>query len=251
MNDRDTARGFFHTMVVMGSALALGCGGESRHTDGTNADAAGGGAGSGVASGGSTSDGTGGVTAASGRTSSDGTGGVTAASGGTSNGGTSNGGAGGGITVSGGTGGGAGFSVGGSGAAISFGGSPAAAGSSAAGGSGGAAVLDCPPSQWSCPTDSECITYLDPSAAYCTCDPTRPETQADCSPYQSFVCRYLVDYDASGTPHSTAYQCSCLTRQADCSTACLDFLGVNGRCSMPPATSADPILCDCAPVLLR
>jgi hypothetical protein len=78
MNQRDdeqlsTARGFFHTMVVMGSALALGCGGESRLTVDVperTADMNSGGTGNGTGGGtpsvaGSPSGGTGGIVVSS------------------------------------------------------------------------------------------------------------------------------------------------------------------------------------------
>lgn len=219
-DDHSLAHGFFHTMVVMGSALALGCGGESKSTTlapegvaGMNTDGAGGGAGSG------------------------GTGGGTV----TGNAGT------------GAFGGGAG--LGGTGGVIMIGGT---------GGSAGAPPLpDCPPSQWTCQYGG-CDGYDLSSARDCTCDTSRPATRADCAADQTMVCFDGVQYNASGNviAQHVPYECKCFEQQPDCSTACqvAEAALVPGnpyrsRCVNADPTAAldptQPVMCGCAPVVLR
>jgi hypothetical protein len=200
----------------MGGALALGCGGESQRT--TNAP-----------------EGTAGM-------------GTDGAGGGSGKGALA---------------GGAGAPLAGTGSIIvSSGGSPAIGGSPAGGspttvGAAGAAPLpDCLPAQWTCPQGFMCDGVSLPSATTCTCDSTRPKTAADCADDESFVCIAGLTYDASGNAVEppVPYQCQCVPRQADCASACRSTdSGRYVRCITPdpPSNPSDPILCECAPVVLK
>lgn len=224
MNDsgenHSTARGFFHTMVVMGGALALGCGGESRALQlapegvaGMNTDGAGGGAGSG---------GTASSAAGSGALGS------VAGSGGSA------------------------ISIGGTGGVISVGGN--------GGSSGMASLLNCPTTQWTCKYGG-CDGY-NLTGDYCTCDAARPKTVADCLPGDAMVCIDGVQYNASAnaTTEHVPYECQCIPRQPDCLTTCeVAAGGVNAarmvRCTGADPTAApdptEPVLCGCAPIVLK
>jgi hypothetical protein len=147
---------------------------------------------------------------------------------------------------------------GGSGA-VGTGGSGAvgAAGSlSLAGGAGGASApqvgsFECPPAQWNCSS----VTYVcgvtfsfsgNSLPVGCVCDLTRPQSAADCSPNEAFVC--LLGYDAdsvltSSPPPSTwdgatHVDCSCVpmstpSTNENCSAACSAASLVAGNCWLP------------------
>jgi len=227
--DHAMAHGFFHTMVVMGSALALGCGGESRSThgvpDGTagmNTDGAGGGAGNG---------GTGGGTLPGGA-------GTGALGGGAGLGGSAGTG---GIIVIGGTGGGG-----------------------TAGSAGAPPTLNCPPSQYTCQYGG-CDGFNVSDTQYCTCDLSRPQTPLDCGDdgSKTMVCFDGVQYNASGNVVSqhVPYECQCFEKQPDCATACqtavvaLNRGPYSARCLNPDPNAAldptEPVLCGCAPIVLK
>lgn len=229
MNDDELERPwaphpFFHTMVVMGSALALACGGMSEGTaarPGGTGDAAGGNEGSGAAS-----DGMGGTTASAGGSR------ATAASGG-----------------------GAGTAQGASGGAVaSTGGSAAAPGSGGAGGSGiggeliggaggTAGALACAPAQWSCTLT--CNVLSSPSATDCHCDETQPKTEADCAVDQSFAC---VQADAETR---AGIDCHCVPKQADCGSTCSGAFGEGRGHCLDSTSSGSSVLCGCAIIVLK
>jgi hypothetical protein len=220
--DHSLAHGFFHTMVVMGSALALGCGGESRSAHGA-------------------SDGSAGMN----------TGGA--------GGGTGNGGIGGG-TLSGGTGAvGGGAALGGSGGTagvISIGGPSGGAGAPElpdcppaqwSCGNGGCDGYDLTHGAGEC----SCELSRPKTPADCRADETMvcfDGTQYDAS--------------GRVVATSVPYACKCFARQPDCSTTCdvalaaiFDRERFDARCLNADPTAAldpnQPVLCGCAPVFLR
>jgi hypothetical protein len=221
--DQSMAHGFFHTMVVMGSALALGCGGESRSTAqgasggtaGMNTDGAGGGAGNGGTGGGAIAGGAG----------------------------------------TGALGGGAGLGgSGGSGGVIMVG---------TGGSAGMAPAPDCPTPQWACQNGGCNSYDLTDTASECTCDASRPKTPADCDSDQTMVCLDGARYNASGNVvlEQVPYECKCIERQTDCTAACLvadaawNRGGYTSSCMNDDPTAAldpgEPVLCGCAPIVLK
>ncbi len=207
----------FHSIVLMGSGLAIGCGGVAR------IDASGGAAGS-----------------------------VSASPGGASTGGASAGGAPGiagtGSIIS--VGGTLSFA-----GAIGVGGVLNVAGSGATGGTiaGFINPLPCSPSQWSCADlDGNCeFGYGVTPGADCQCDSTRPAQASDCKPGQSFVC-LQVSQNALGQPITPVvpFECSCQPTAVDCGTAC-DYAFPNASigCYLDEANA---IQCGCvAPVVLK
>jgi hypothetical protein len=188
-----------------------------------------------------------------------------------------------------GAGGSSGMNSGGS-SAVGGGGTSAVgtAGSlSLAGGAGGASALqvgsfECPPAQWEC-ANSGCFVEFSFSSGTlptgCVCDRARPQSAADCSASEAFVC--VPGYDTDSVPTSspppstwdgaTHVRCSCVqlslpATYADCSAAC-SAASLGTECGMASettcddagvctATSADVlrqdgILCGCAPVGLK
>lgn len=207
----------FHSIVLMGSGLALGCGGVAR------IEAGGGAAGS-----------------------------VSTTQGGASSGSASIGGspgiAGTGSIISvGGT-----LSYAG---AIGIGGALNIAGSGAGGGTiaGFINPLPCSPTQWSCTNlQWNCeFGYGVTPGEDCQCDSTRPAQASDCKPGQSFVC-LQVSQNALGEPITpiVPFECSCQPTAADCYTACNNaFPNSEAGCYLDEANA---IQCGCvAPVVLK
>jgi hypothetical protein len=188
---------FFHTMVMMGSALALGCGGLSGSKSGDD-DAGGGGTGG-------TTGGTGNATGGSGGTqnTTGGTGGTTAGTGGSSVGGT---------------------------ATAGTGGSRIMVGT---GGTGNVPVtpgpFPCAPETWTCKSAPSCAgtDYVLPSD--CTCDGTRPASADACPAEQSFVCRQ-ARYNESYQPFTepVPFSCSCMPGGVSCEVLCDEAFGNQG-----------------------
>ena len=224
----------FHALVVMGSALAVSCGGIS---DQPGAERAGHG-------GTDTNDASGGAPV--GGSPSHGGGGSAGLAAGTSS-------AGGGGTIhinppQGGAG---------SGATGDLQGLPPLAGS---GGTKSSAA--CPPAQWDCRgAPRECggpVGYLYyyglPPEFYglpseCRCDETRPQKPADCAGMGAFVCRAGIDQPSDAAARTVPFDCSCeigSTTVAPCRAAFGDAYQVE-------AVTEDGIieLCACAVVLLR
>jgi hypothetical protein len=224
----------FRTIVLMGSGLALGCGGKA----GEDGSASAGGSGTGAAGGPS---GTLGGASAGGTVSSGG-----------SNGGTLNIGPSGGAIGVGSSGGSS--SIGGSsGGAISIGGAMSVGGASpggapAVGGSGGTPA--CPPAEWTCsgPTQCDYDTGWQPND--CKCDASRPKTPADCKAGQVFVC---LGTGSSSANQRQGFECQCVPSGAGCSAECaaaypnLQY----GDISCDEQTDPNTVLCGCAIVLLR
>lgn len=225
MNDREfeepsAALGLFHTLVVMGSALALGCGGASRYTQ-------------------EAPDGTSGIGAAN-------------ASGGTASGGGGTlGGSGGSVATT----GGASSSSGGTGGVIAIGGGSATGGSAGTGGNivvgsaGKAPLPDCVPAQWSC-SNIQCDPAGIVDSYDCTCDPTRPKSAADCAADQTVACLTGYMTTAANTEVYSGFQCSCVPKE-DCATACQAVDGGPFKRCIEDQANGDPILCGCAPILLK
>ena len=229
---------FFRAMVLMGSSLAVGCGGAVKDQEhGTIGDGSGG-AGAVAASGGASSSGasSGGASfspAAGGATSR---GGANQAGGAPSTGGTSQ----------------------------SSGGAPPGSGGAIVLGSGGitailepdAGVAPCAPAQWSCDTDTVYCSggdegYFMPNAP-CGCDPTRPTSAEACPAGTKFLCQAFT-IDAAGKRLSSplAFGCACVPPAPDCEEACAAAHGSAPRPSACLADAADNYLCGCAVILLR
>jgi hypothetical protein len=197
----------FCMLVLMGSSLALGCGGTAEQM----ADAAGGTAGT------SGSANTGGSTGGGGATSG----------GAWSGGATSTG----GVTFTGGTSPGGATSVGGT-----AGGSPTHV---------RPAEFDCPYEQVSCGSCSSAFDeYELPSWASCNYE--APVSAADCAPGERFVCLEAT-VDENGGRFPTGVRCGCYcTTELDCSNlcgneiaaTCLEYPAPNA-----PAGQLDSILC--------
>jgi hypothetical protein len=219
-DSRELTHGLFHTLVVMGSALAFGCGGISHDAatehDGTGGSSGGSAGGSGGASGSGGSGGTNGSSAGNGNAL---------------------GGTGGGIST------GGGIILGGGGGT----------GGSSGGMAGAAGELGCPPDQWVCTSSLACLGSDLPTASDCSCDETLPTSPKDCRADQTFVCRG-ARHDSNGYPlaQPLPYECHCVTAAADCQTACAATFGDRSRCiDDGEQIPSDTTLCDCAMVILR
>jgi hypothetical protein len=222
---------FFHTMVMMGSALALGCGGisGSKPSD----DDAGGGTGTGGTSGGT----------AGTRSTTGGTGGTTGGAGGTTGG-------------AGGTTGGTAGTTGGT-ATAGTGGTSIVIGT---GGTGNVLVtpgpFSCAPETWRCNTPPSCAgrDYVLPSD--CMCDGSHPASAADCAPDQSFVCRQ-AGYNESYQPFTepVPFSCACVPGGQSCEATCDQAFGDQGGPGNCVSTTTGPgtpsVLCGCAQIVLR
>jgi hypothetical protein len=219
----------FRTIVLMGSGLALGCGGKA----GEDGSASAGGSGGTGAAGGPFET-LGGASA-----------GGTVSSGG-SNGGTLNiGPTGGAIGV--GSSAGSSSIGGSSGGAMSVGGA-SPGGAPAVGGSGGTPA--CPPAEWTCsgPTQCDYDTGWQPND--CKCDASRPKTPADCKAGQVFVC---LGTGSASSNQRQGFECQCVPSGAGCSAECAAAYPNLQYGDISCDEQADPntVLCGCAIVLLR
>jgi hypothetical protein len=202
---------FFHTMVVMGSALALGCGGMS------NADELE-------------------------RTPSGGSGGGGSGGGGSGGGGSGGGGSG-GFGGFAGTGGSTG-STGGAGIIVLQGGSagqtPVEPG-----------PFKCSPAQWGCSTYVSCSGDGFELPENCTCDTSRPEGPDDCPSGQTFACRNAVaTADGRPFTRAVPFQCSCVPMESTCDAACDHVFPDTATCDQVDS-SGRSVLCGCAVIVLR
>lgn len=221
-------------MVLMGSALALHCGGMSVRRvgdqEGTGGTDATGDSGKGGTGG---SNGTG--TVGKGGTTATGSGGGPMSTGGS--GGTHSG-SGGSTPALGGTGG----SIPGGG----MGGSVHAGSGGSSGMSSGAAgvpsVRQCRTSQWECdPITCAGGQYASPE--HCECDAERPESAEDCEPGQAFVC-HAGGATADGVP-TILFSCSCMTPATDCNATCRVFAPQATCLSESQSPGEHTVLCGC------
>ncbi len=206
----------FRSIVVMGSGLALSCGGVAQ-IDGGN-----GGAPSGSAPGGNS-------------------GGASGAPQPTQIGGSS--------AVS------AGYMGSGGSPSISVGGGLQLPGQTAgAAGMGAVANPSCPFSQWDC-TNSATEGYCSYGTTYgvqigtdCFCNPNRPASGADCKPGNTYACRLGVLSSTSDS--ATPFECSCTPTPPDGSSCdiCSTTYGVYDNCT---SDTPNDVLCGCAIVLLK
>jgi hypothetical protein len=228
----------FHTLVLMGSALAFSCGGMS---DEKVASADGSGASGGRPAGGSPAVGPGGnPLAGAGGSVAGGSGGGLSPTAGMANGGEP-----GYIDIN-------PFAAGGMGSAVSPPLNPPLAGT---GGTGSSAA--CPPAQWDCsgsppdctgPIDGPFYFYALPSA--CRCDETRPQTAVDCAGIGAFVCRAGVD-DPSGADASTVpFDCSCQPASVN-GNPCDEAFNRGPLLATVTTDEGDLDLCACSIVLLK
>lgn len=217
---------FFRTMVLMGSSLALGCGGISNDdtpregTDDLEANGGSGGSANAAAGTGGTS-----TKAGSGGTASaPATGGTTSAAG---SGGTRSG-----------TGGATTAGTGGSG-----------------GSAGTATTRSCPDEQHTC-TAFSCSNDLWNQEGRCYCDFSRPVTPADCEAGDTFVCRPTLTDPETGAvlAQPTRVDCTCAPTGDTCSLTCREAWSefADGYfCLEPPELSVSPVLCGCSFVYLK
>ncbi|MEO8904606.1 MAG: hypothetical protein ABI488_19530 [Polyangiaceae bacterium] len=205
----------FHSIFVMGSGLAIGCGGVA------TVDPDHGSAGASAATPGG-SDNAGGVSSLGGATSTAGTGAVLM------------------------------IPYGGYGGDLSTGGS---LGVSGAGGSAFIHPVSCLPAQWTCPTPLSCTGYEGDLAlgTGCKCDLTRPTRQSDCAPGLILTCADATE-DAAGNRLGapTPYECSCIaattTTTDGCNGACDNAYGAaRFGCEFEVDSS---ILCHCPVVVV-
>jgi hypothetical protein len=205
---------FFHTMVVMGSALALGCGGMSNSADPDR-----------TASGGSGGSGKGGSGGSGGKGGTGGTGGTGGSSGGTS-----------------GTGG-----NGGTGSLIITAGTGNA-------GPVDAGPFTCEPAQWTCSDNRvPCYGDGYGLPQDCGCDESRPKTPADCPAGEIFTCRNGT-HTYEGVPYTqpVLFDCQCVKEQVNCEVACELLYADSGTCIDEfERTGGKSILCGCAVIVLR
>ena len=207
---------FFHTMVVMGSALALGCGGMSSHAEPERTRTGGGGGSGGGGSGGGGPSG-----------------------GGSGSGGPSGGGSSGGSPPNGG--------MSGTGSVIIVAGS---AGQTPV----DPGPFVCSPGQWNCTgvyTYCEGDGFRLPES--CACDSSRPMTPADCSDGETIVCRRATA-DSTGRPFTrdVPFDCACVPDQSDCEVACDLAFPDNGTCfELTDRGERKSVLCGCAVIVLR
>lgn len=216
-------------MVLMGSALALHCGGMSVRRVGDQEGTGG--------TGDSDSGATGGAGAVAGTSPHPG-------SGGTGTGGGIPVGSGGSAAASGGTGGST--QVGGTGGSFHAG---SGGGSGMASGTAGVpSVRECPTSQWNCnPLTCEGTQYAMPE--HCQCDAELPKSVEECEPGEVFVC-HAGGSTPEGTP-TVLFGCSCMTPAADCYATCHLFAPEAGCLSESQSPGMHSILCGCAFVSLR
>lgn len=206
----------FRSIVLMGSGLALSCGGVAR-IDGGNA---------GTPSGGAPSGNSGGASGAPQPSQVAGSSAVSAGYTGISVGGSLSTGVGGGLQLP------------------------------TAGAAGTSAVADpsCPFSQWDC-TNSATEGYCSYGATYgvqigtdCFCNPNRPASSADCNPGYTYACRLGVLSPTSTS--NTPFECSCSPTPADGSSCdiCSTIYGVYDNCS---SDTPNDVLCGCTIILLK
>jgi hypothetical protein len=116
---------------------------------------------------------------------------------------------------------------------------------------GGAAPLACPPSQLDCPTsafDCDPSTSTWTSEVACKCNSGRPKTAADCPPGKTFVCLAGASENAGPVP----FACKCMPDVTDCNSACISAFSPDADVSYQCAPSPEnQFLCGCAFALLR
>jgi hypothetical protein len=212
----------FRAIVVMGSSLAVGCGGTTADDERFGATGTGG------SDGGPEDDTTGsdsGVTGMNGATS-----GRPAGSGGRN-----------------GVGGSPLRSTGG--AMIASGGAPVASGGRINWGPTDGGPIPCPPAQWDCSSQRLTCTEAWVMPAGCACDSSRPTSAADCGSNQTFICRAA---DTDSDAHAVPFECACVPWQDDCGSACDRGIqppeGDGYLCEM---TAQGSVLCGCAWVYLQ
>lgn len=212
---KKTQTRMFRTIVVMGSSLAVGCGGVAQLNG--SSEGAGGSAGS------SAKGGSGGVSG-----SAQGIGGFPGS-------------------------GGSAISVGGT--LAFAGSPTIMPGIGGAGGSAGSPSLPtaCPPSQWSCSVADgsgfQCNGYNGSfNPVTCQCDLSRPKSPSDCKPDATYTCL------AGDGVAVTAFQCACTSNAAQaCADRCMatTHLPDGQGFSCYPNATPNEILCGCAVIVLK
>ena len=204
----------FRTIVVMGSGLALSCGGKAREDGQASAGGSSGSAAAGSPSGAS---------------------GSGNANGGSSSAGSSNGGT---LNIGGMLG------IGGSPA----GGAPTVGGATSVGGAGGTPA--CPPAEWTCSGPSDCGYETGWQPNSCKCDASHPKTSADCKLGQAFVC--LSTGESASAPRH-GFDCHCVPSSSYCSAECASAYSnlAGSSLSCDDQTVPNTVLCGCAVVILK
>jgi hypothetical protein len=235
---------FFRAMVVMGSSLAVGCGGTTRDEGmGNSGDGAtGGGAQPGTAASGA------GGTASTSPVRGSGGSVVTP-------------------PVSSGSAGTPPVSTMGAGGSISL--TDAAPPNVGAGGSGAggdiigryrlfgdagpdAALVSCPSEQWRCRLDSLSCNGSGVGWRYgtgdCACDPKLPLSPRDCAVGDRFVCQAFAQGPEGAI---VPFDCSCMPGTASCDYTCANLSSANAPNVACVADNGDNYLCGCAVILLK
>jgi hypothetical protein len=218
----------FHSIVLMGSGLSLGCGGVAK-LDGTAASGSATDAGSSSTSLG----GSGGLSAGGSRSDLI----ILPAAGSPSSGG-----------------------------ALGVGGTLGSAGdvSGAAATGGFVSPLPCSPAQWSCaPTEVSCPPFDGfqlGTGKDCKCDPARPASAARCGPGYTFICM-AAERDAQGNrfPQPIPYGCMCQPTLGANPNQCYDLCNrafqipsIDCYVTEPDASVQDAtVLCQCATIILK
>jgi hypothetical protein len=204
----------FHTIVLMGSGLALSCGGVAKiEPDSEPVGVSG--SSNPTASGGSSSASASGSNATAGAS-----------------------------TV------GGGFGVGGTGNIII--GEPG--GAASAGAAGAPVMPNCPFAQWDCSasaTSGYCSyggVYGLEIGSDCFCNSSRPQSAKDCAPGLTFTC---LDGVQSGATMNTPFQCSCVATPTDGYLCEACGSGYDGDYSCQTQTAPETVLCGCALVVLK
>ncbi len=210
----------FRTLVLMGSGIALSCGGRAQEDGGSSS------------SGGS---------GAAGKPSTGATAGASNGSGGSNTGSGGSGFSGNTSSAFGGTGT---IGVGGT---LGLGGTTSGTAGAAAGGSSNDHPTQCPPSQWTCSNSGDCDYETGWTPTGCKCDFTRPKTAADCAMGQVFTCRSTSN-DGS-TPYG--FDCSCVAADPDARCTCSSYGGQDFYDQCDTTSVPDTTLCGCAIVLLK
>ena len=134
-------------------------------------------------------------------------------------------------------------------------------GATASGGSGGVMVFPCPEAQYTCnETQAQQLACnfspLDPGG--CTCDSTRPTSEAQCGPSELFACRMVQAYDPDAGAYAAKYvfdcKCAAVTPDSDGCKAVFDGqIHHDGYEAVPigHGGTISQLLCGCAWVLLR
>ena len=143
---------------------------------------------------------------------------------------------------------------------ISDAGAPRGSGGSHSVVEGGVIITDpeCPLEQWDCSsTDIMCDggrTGWKFTPLGCKCDPSRPRTKADCKQGDVFVCQAFTSLPDGGFgtyDQLTPFQCQCVSGATSCEATCRNSFPARSRPTECAQGQTDNYLCGCAIVFLK